>query len=243
MNRHYQTHHVVMLPYSCGICSEKFRRKMQLKKHEIKEHTGNYAYTCESCNKGFLNQFTYFRHRTTHKIQNPCPDCDLVFLKWSALVEHRRKVHKGVPRFSCDICGKTFCRKPNLKEHMSLHLLNEENVFQCTYENCSKFYTVKRNLNSHIRSKHEGKRWTCDICKRQLSSFQKLKQHISAHLEGRAQLLLKKTTAMSKLMGFKLPNDVDQQILEGKGSQVNIESILPPIESTTETSGAEFSDF
>lgn len=246
MNRHYQTHHVNILPYACSQCSEKFRRKLQLKKHEILKHTGKYAYTCSHCSKGFLNQFTFFRHLTTHNVekQRPCPDCGAIFLKWSALVEHRRKSHKNVLHISCDLCDKTFSRKNNIKQHIKIHLLTEANIFPCTYDNCPKYYIDKRNLTSHIRSKHEGKQWICDQCHRHLSTFQKLKQHIMAHLDTkRAPLLVKKSSTISKLIGIKLPDDVEQKILKGNCSQVAIGSFLPPAESTHETSATELSDF
>lgn len=240
MSRHYQTFHVNLLPYSCSFCAEKFRRKLQLRKHEIQKHTGKYAHTCPHCQKGFLNQFTYSRHLTSHKLgnsQRPCPDCGVVFLKWSALVEHRRKLHKNVPRISCDLCGKVFSRKPNIKQHISLHLLTGgTEVFQCTYDNCPKFYTAKRNLKAHIRSKHEGKQWTCDLCNRQLSTLQKLKQHITAHLDPRrAHLLAKKVSTMSQLLGIKLPEAVEQKILDGKAVTVEPSEFLPAFESTHET--------
>ena len=247
MNRHYHMHHVNPLPYSCSQCSEQFRRKLQLKKHEIKKHTGKHAYTCFQCGKGFLNQFTFSRHLTTHKVENtqrPCPDCGVIFFKWSELVDHRRKLHKNVPHITCDLCGKTFSRKPNIKQHMNLHLSEERNIYPCTYENCPKFYTAKRNLESHIRSKHEGKRWICHFCHRQLSSSQKLNQHIIAHLDPKRNLLLKKkVSTISKLTGIELPDDVEQQILNGKNPEIDIDSILPLVDSIHETSGTEFSDF
>lgn len=243
MKRHFQTHHEILLPYKCPQCEEKFRRKLQLKKHEIQKHTGKYPHVCPQCSKGFLNMFTFSRHLTSHKSENKCPDCSLIFSKWSQLVEHRRNVHKNVPRFVCDICDKSFTRKPNIKQHMNSHLTNGENTFRCHYPNCPKFYNVKRNLSSHIRSKHEGKRWICDLCSRQLSTLQKLKQHISAHLDSQrlSRLKMPKST-LSCLVGIDLPVHLERQILEGKGSELEFSS-LPQPESTHETSGTEFSDY
>lgn len=243
MNRHYQTHHENPFPHSCNQCDEKFRRKLQLKKHEILKHTGKYAYTCPRCSKGFLNTFTFSRHLTTHKQENPCPDCTATFTKWSQLVEHRRGVHKNVPRFVCDICDKTFSRKPNIKQHMNSHSTTGASTFRCHYVDCPKFYNVKRNLQSHIRSKHLGKRWICDFCSRELSTLQKLKQHIAAHLDPqRAKQLRKVKSTLSSLVGLDLPTHLEHEIIKGKGTELQIDS-LPLPESTQETSGAEFSDF
>jgi hypothetical protein len=93
-------------------------------------------------------------------------------------------------KFTCDLCDKTFCRKPNIKEHMKIHTMSDT-AFMCHYDNCSKFYTALRNLNAHIRSKHEGKAgWTCDHCNQQLSTKQRLVQHLQAHLDPARRALL-----------------------------------------------------
>lgn len=248
MNRHYRTHHVELLPQACSQCDERFRRKLQLKKHVILKHSGDYPLKCEHCDKGFLNTFSYSRHLTTHKTvkDRTCPDCNKTFVKWSLLVEHRRQVHMNVPRFTCDVCSKTFFRKPNIKEHMRLHLSHEK-VFQCHYKNCSKFYNQKRNLNSHIRSKHEGKRWFCAICNQRKSTKQKLEQHMLAHLDPvNSKRLNKKQThkssTIAQLIGVKLPQEVQEKLLNDEAGEVVTESFLN-LESTheTETSAAELS--
>jgi general transcription factor IIIA len=118
-----------------------------------------------------------------------------------------------------------------------------EDVFQCHYENCPKFYSVKRNLDSHIRSKHEGKRWTCDYCQRKLSTKQKLLQHITAHLDpNRAKKLLKKKSTLSRLVGVEFSQLLEHKIIDGEGAQISPD-LLPLPESAHETSGTELSDF
>lgn len=126
---------------------------------------------------------------------------------------------------------------------MKVHLTSlTEEVFQCHYENCPKFYNVNRNLQAHIRSKHEGQTFVCNICSRRLSTKQKLKQHLNAHLDpARAKLLVKKSRA-SQLAGVNLPQSMENKILQGEGSQVKIDA-FEPLESTHETSATEQSDF
>lgn len=237
MKRHYQTCHLNPFPNACSQCNKKFRRKLQLKKHEIKAHSGSYPYTCTHCQKGFLNAFTFKRHLTIHKLENKmkkCSDCQEIFMNWTKLVEHRRKVHKKEQRLSCDLCDKTFSRKPNIKQHMRLHLSTTE-VLQCSYENCPKFYSNSRNLASHVRAKHEGRRWICDYCKRELSTMQKLQQHIRAHLDPqRAKMLLKKRSTISKLVGLDLPQGIEHQIINN--CKVKVNALLPPDSSATELS-------
>ena len=252
MNRHFRTFHENPLPQACTQCNERFRRKLQLKKHVILKHSGEYPYRCEHCNKGFLNTFLFSRHFATHKTNEKarsCPDCDLTFDKWSSLVEHRRSVHKNVPRFTCDLCSKNFSRKPNIKDHMKIHMAMEQKVFQCHYKNCPKFYNAKRNLMSHIRSKHKGKRWICATCNQEKSTKQKLEQHVLAHLDpDRRKMLNRKQTYKSsttaRLIGVQLPQSIQEKLLNNEASDFAIDSLIP-MESTheTETSAAEMSDF
>jgi predicted RNA-binding Zn-ribbon protein involved in translation (DUF1610 family) len=82
---------------------------------------------------------------------------------------------------------------------MKLHLYSGANrvVFTCHYENCPKYYTEKRNLMNHIRSKHEGKKFLCPKCGSNMSSKQKLNQHIASHeIPERAKNLKKSTISL-----------------------------------------------
>lgn len=187
--RHKKTSHndslsevprIQSLSFSCGDCDLKFRQKLQLKKHRIIKHTGQYPLSCSQCQKGFLNTKSLNRHKRIHDFVR-CSDCDEQLPNWSKLVIHRRRYHQPAPTFTCDLCDKKFTRRPNLREHMKLHSMSAE-VYQCHYENCAKFYTAKRNLYSHIRSKHEGKRFICDYCNQQKTTKQKLGQHILSHI-------------------------------------------------------------
>lgn len=191
-NRHYQQQHSERFPNVCTDCGQSFRRKIQLKRHTIAVHTGDFPNSCKLCGKGFLNVKSMLRHiRRNHK--KKCEICGEKFENWSQLVKHRN-VHRSdqKSKFTCDCCDKTFSRKPNIKEHMKIHTMRDT-VFMCHYENCPKFYTALRNLNAHIRAKHEGKAgWTCDECGQQLSTKQRLVQHLQAHLDPERRKLLQK---------------------------------------------------
>jgi hypothetical protein len=131
-----------------------------------------------------------------------------------------------------------------MKLHMSSH-----KVFQCRYKNCPKFYNAKRNLTVHIKSKHQGKRWICDLCGEEKSTKQKLEQHLHAHLDPEKRKLLNKkqtykTSVAYHLIGLKLPPNIQEMLLNDEASSVNIDSIVPmPEPLETETSTAEMSDF
>ena len=67
--------------------------------------------------------------------------------------------HSG-KKYKCDICGKEYPRK----EHV-----------ECDYK-----ATVMANLNTHIKSKHEGKRSQCSQCDYNAFDKQTLQKHVNA---------------------------------------------------------------
>jgi uncharacterized Zn-finger protein len=161
-----------------------------------------------------------------------CSDCHKNFDNWSQLVVHRKEEHKinRNNEFECDLCGKVLCRKPNIREHMKIHLATEQ-VHSCPYENCSKFYSAKRNLNAHIRSKHEGgKKFLCNICKVSLSSNHRLQKHIAAH-ESNTPTTLKKSN-IGFLLGIKLHSTIQSELIRN----VPLKQIIDGISTESEFS-------
>ena len=49
------------LTYQCNYCSKQFASKKNYSYH-LSIHTGQYRFTCETCNEGFNNKTRYERH-------------------------------------------------------------------------------------------------------------------------------------------------------------------------------------
>ena len=60
-----------------------------------------------------------------------------------------------VEKFQCEVCGHTFLRKLDMKEHV-LEVHENKNLLKCLY--CSLRYRGTISLNSHISKVHEGKK-------------------------------------------------------------------------------------
>lgn len=226
--------------FECDICSSKFRRKTQLRKHMF-AHTGNYRYKCMECDKGFLQLGHLKRHENSHKWRQ-CNHCDETFEKWSTLVAHKQKEHAKV-EIRCTVCNKVFHSKRGLKHHKQTHIqLEDRNIYQCTFNGCTKFFFQRKNMLAHFKSKHECRKFICPEsgCGQQLSTNQKLKQHIEKmHCSGnigcrsnrinhsdpiqrakRKDKGTQKISTASKLFNIILPMEVEQAIIAGRTDNI-----------------------
>ena len=117
--------------------------------------------------------------------------------------------------YACPKCDKVFSSGSYLITHSKIHM-DDRLTLPCPYENCMRLYYFKRNLNQHIQTVHMGKRFHCDICDINVSSKQKIKEHIiKIHLsekkpfkrkapQTRRNAGLPKRSVLSQLTGIQL---------------------------------------
>ena len=80
--------------YKCTVCEKSYARKQYLREHQ-KAHMFE-QWKCVSCDKSF-----------THK----------------CILKHEQQMHASdEDRILCPQCGKQFRSKPNLKQHMVVHV-------------------------------------------------------------------------------------------------------------------------
>jgi general transcription factor IIIA len=150
-------------------------------------------------------------------------------------MKHRKLVHAA--RFECDFCHKKFFSKHNLKYHFQIHKPKDDRVvYQCTFQNCPKFYFENRNLQAHIRSKHEGRKFTCEVvgCGRALSTKQKLEQHMKLHRSSERAIKKprkpqakrkdagQKRLEIEKILNVNLPSIVKEKIQANQGHEIQV---------------------
>ena len=134
-----------------------------------------------------------------------CILCDHTYTMRRNLITHLDSHIRSV-KFSCEHCGKPFRSKYDLKEHVSRTLgkckidrsmvdeyveyediepknLKSEDTesrnkkYQCII--CSKLFTAKRNLTTHMQSHDENRpRYDCNECHKSYSARGTLRDHI-----------------------------------------------------------------
>ena len=135
-----------------------------------------------------------------------CDQCQFAAKYHSTLTKHVNYVHEGIQKPKCNICGKEFMRKCNLRDHKKN--VHERQKYTCDFndckssfddknelrehkrnihaddkmnyncEHCAKPYNNKRSLNRHIKTAHEQSGLRCEICGKSLSEKWYLQQHI-----------------------------------------------------------------
>lgn len=135
-------------------------------------------FKCEKCEKSFANLSLLRKHTKTHDgYRCNRENCDYVANKWTELQKHVAEDHKET--FKCEVCDKKFKERYALTRHMKIH---SGERLACTYENCKRSYTNKRNLKMHIRIDHsEGTTFKCDYdnCSKTFKYKGSLTKHIN----------------------------------------------------------------
>ena len=165
----------------CSQCKFTTTRKDQLKHHVVKLHEGP-SFTCEFCQKSFVELREWKRHtkeelscdqckytgslknlkhhiKSVHdKITYPCNECNLNFKKTSTLNCHIKEVHQEV-LLECSQCKFTG-RSENLKYH--IQIVHDKITYPC--DQCNLDFTKKPTLKRHIREVHEEILPKCSQC-------------------------------------------------------------------------------
>ncbi|XP_061673145.1 gastrula zinc finger protein XlCGF57.1-like [Syngnathoides biaculeatus] len=89
----------------------------------------------------------------------------------------RRKRRITIRRFSCSVCGKSFCYGYNLTLHIATH--TGEYHFRCSV--CGEGFIKKANMLSHMRKHTEGKSFSCPICAKRFPQKVHMDLHMRIH--------------------------------------------------------------
>ena len=111
-----------------------------------------------------------------------CQICGKHFTRKSDLKRHVDSVHRGIINFRCESCHKNFKRKSDLKRHTET--IHRGSIsFPC--ESCGKNFSRKRDLKRHTELIHEGSiNFQCQFCGKNYTRKSDLKRHTDAVHEG-----------------------------------------------------------
>lgn len=179
----------------CPYCNKKFCEPYFAKKHIEFEH-GTAPFMCEICSKRFHSDQALKYHRNAyHSDFSPshpsqkCSICNKAFMSDVSLKNHKKYVHSDVRRHACKSCESKFKQKKHLREHnLRVHGINQykeeyhhpKEVEKLPCDHCSSVFKYRRDLNSHIRTKHKqgDQKFTCEQCPSKYVHKKSLQVHI-----------------------------------------------------------------
>ncbi|KAK5864062.1 hypothetical protein PBY51_001036 [Eleginops maclovinus] len=122
LQMHIKAIHRNERPFVCTLCGHAFSQKNNLNMH-LRIHSGERPYQCHLCGKTFRTQASLDKHQRTHTGERPfsCDVCEQRFTEKGALVRHKASKHEEGRPHCCQICGKTFKAREQLRVHLRRH--------------------------------------------------------------------------------------------------------------------------
>ena len=155
-------------------CNQSFRKHQTLQRHIRVTHLEMAAYVCAQtgCGSGFDTAAALRRHveREHGELKFWCDECAtedgdggtqrVGFTTLLQLQTHMRREH-----VNCMFCDTKCGSQTDLSRHIDMYhsgtTVEDRKTVVCTREGCGKTFTRVSNLNTHIKTAHEGVRFVC----------------------------------------------------------------------------------
>jgi len=173
--RRHQLVHEGEERFKCKDCGQSFRKKDTLSKHVRKEHEGLPSFACpeKGCNAAFDHRQSLRKHQEKEHGEAKfwCEECGVTtnldgteqrvgFTTKYLLEAHTKSEHQ-----QCMFCDFKSSRQWPMEQHVEMYhsgkSLEERKNKPCPFPDCEARFTKQSNLNSHIRTVHEGLRFVC----------------------------------------------------------------------------------
>ena len=191
----------------CHVCGKRYTKSGSLAKHEL-QHEGKGTFRCRPCGEVFATEADRMKHRDErHEKPWKCHICNHMFATQEKLDSHIRwHENKVTEVFICNVCGKEFKLKVNLKVHVESrcgtdpqHVCNVcgkafmtrgtlvthallhtgEKTFLCRF--CGKSFRLKVEMQRHERSHTGEKPFVCKVCNKAFAHRESLVTHNTLH--------------------------------------------------------------
>ncbi|XP_017035797.1 testis-specific zinc finger protein topi [Drosophila kikkawai] len=165
--------------FACNVCELKFANSELLQEHRCTYHH-------------------YFPRLSPHgaSLLLPCEFCEVIFESAREVQPHNEEKHLSKKKreketrgsttsgrqrqYLCDICGKSYTQSSHLWQHLRFH--QGVKPFVCPEDKCDRKFTIRPDLNDHIRKCHTGERpFHCQTCGKRFLTGSVFYQHRLIH--------------------------------------------------------------
>ncbi|RZF45358.1 hypothetical protein LSTR_LSTR002801 [Laodelphax striatellus] len=185
LRKHEQRHEVLdKNGLVCADCKMTFPRLNDLKTHRF-IHDNVLPFKCDNCGNAYLYNLEYRKHLRSHKrYKCQVAGCEsLEFDSYRELQKHKVTHNKQIV---CEFCGKEFAMQCRLRVHLEETHSCEPGATQwpCSVQGCPRVFTRRRNMQQHVRKKHQGPGHVCPFqgCHLRFVWKQSLTKHMQLHL-------------------------------------------------------------
>ena len=162
--------------HTCVLCNKRCASKEDRDAHSLDAHGDGKIFKCKICPSRFKSTSEVKEHvalhHKAHTIRFTCDICGKGYVLKRQLRAHKRTHTQQIRRHVCHICGFKALFPTTLKQHMASHSNNRS--FLCTV--CGAGFKVKGKLYLHMKL-HENKIYTCNIC----GHHSKTKHYLALH--------------------------------------------------------------
>ena len=162
--------------HKCTECDKCFYTERMLREHIRNVHERVKDFACEYCGFRCGRKGNMKAHMQTHlnERKHKCHLCGKGFNWPQSLKSHISDVHERIRNFTCDICGKSWARKPNMIAHRKSH--STVRMYKC--KRCGEAFISVQLRREHLNSAHEKLTFTCEFCGKVFNRKDLLTRHV-----------------------------------------------------------------
>ncbi|XP_055710158.1 PR domain zinc finger protein 5-like [Phlebotomus papatasi] len=138
--------------------------------------------TCVHCQENFPKDELLHHITTEHSMKHYCEVCGKTFRRLQNFRNHQELHIQQQKLWICGTCGKTCLRKYDLKSHERVH--SQERPYICEIESCRKTFAWLQSLRRHERLHAKRKaKFPCKLCSRLFTTRSALSDHLTRNHE------------------------------------------------------------
>ena len=175
------------LRYKCDQCIKKFMSLAVLNIYK-KTHSETNQLMCDICNRSFCNMNVLKKHKLRFggKEAFTCQYCPVVFHQDELLQTHILRRQSGLPELSCDLWDLK--TDGHRQQFLKDHVKVRHEGFRFNCDLCEREFTQSSNLNYH-KIAHSGKvAFKCSKCPRSFYETARLKKHMIGRHNERSEM-------------------------------------------------------